>query len=119
MCGWAETLTAGSDATYTPVDSGYASATMRWRIGGASPGLAQTVSGARGAFSFTARAKEIPFFTINALGKYETPAAGAAPAITTALLEAFKKPVALEPLNVPVFSWGGVKLCFTVFSLSD
>lgn len=118
MCGWAETLTAGSDATYTPVDADFGSTTMRWRIGGA-PGLAQTIAGARGALSFTARLNEFPYFTVNALGKYAPPANGAAPAITQAHLDAFKAPVAMEPSSVSSFSWGEVKLCATEFSFSD
>lgn len=118
MCGWAEVVTAGTDVTYTPVDADFGSATMRWRIGG-SPGLAQTIAGARGALSFAARAKEFPVFTVSAVGQYEAPANGAAPAITPAMLAAFKAPVALEPSAVPVFTWGGVKLCFSEFSFTD
>ena len=71
------------------------------------------------SLSFTARKGEYPFFSVNALGKYAAPANGVAPAITSALLNAFKKPVALEPLNIPTFLWGGKKLCLTEFTLSD
>lgn len=91
-CGCAETVTVGTDVTYTPIDTGMDSASMYfWR-----DGVAHKALGCRGTFVVEIAANNIPYLNFTFTGLYTGPVTEAMPTID---LSGFSKPLAVNNAN--------------------
>ncbi len=110
-CGLAEVATPGTDVVYTPVSSGYESATLYFWIGNNK----QIIVGCRGTATLNINAQQIPTIHFTLTGLYAAPVAAALPAIDWS---AWKKPLVATNVNTPVFTVGGASLVMKSFSFN-
>lgn len=102
-CGLAETDGA-SDVVYSPVSSGFGSATIYFNI----DGILHKVTGARGNVEFTIAARAIPVMKFTFTGIYNAPSDAALPSVD---YSAFQTPLAANTSNTTdfeFFSFAGV-----------
>ena len=91
-CGFAETLTAAVRADYTPVSTGFSSATIDYH----TDGLRHKLTGCRGNVVFKLGVGERPVMSFSFTGLYNTPTAVANPSVT---LTAFQIPQVVTDAN--------------------
>lgn len=102
-CGLAE-VDGVSDVVYSPVSSGFGSATIYFNI----DGVLHKVTGARGNVEFTIGARTIPTMKFTFTGIYNAPSDAALPAVD---YSAFQTPLAANTSNTTgfeFFSFAGV-----------
>lgn len=102
-CGYAETVDAGTDVQYTPVDEA-ASITLHMK----HDKVLHTITGARGTWRMVANQREYAWMEFEFIGLYNAPTSH-----TTSLgpvLTAFQKPVPFRAANVD-FELFGQALC--------
>lgn len=100
-CAFAETLTALTDATYTPITEGQEAATMHYFL----DGILHKITDAKGSFSIGMSAKGIPVLKFKFVGLYTTPTDMAMP--TTTDYSGFTDPVAVNYINTPTWALHG------------
>lgn len=96
-CGMAETTSAGSSVTYTPISTGEKTLTVAVNIAG----VQQTLAGCRGTFSLNLAAGAVPTLQFTFTGFYADPADTAAPAPNYA---SWKDPLVVNKTNTATFS---------------
>lgn len=99
-CGFAEALSAGVSATYTPVSFGFDSVTLWGHI----DGVVHKIVGCRGELGFRGNYRSATMWTYDFQGIF-VPVADAA--LPTAVLTAFQKPLAFNKANSPTFTVHG------------
>ncbi len=99
-CGFAETLTASTDAVYSPVSASFESLTLYFNL----DGQLHKLTGARGTVSIEQDNNKIPRFSFNFTGQYNDPASVAA---VTPDFSAFQTPVPAGKGRTSGFSLGG------------
>ena len=102
-CGMAE-ADGVSDVVYTPVSSGFGSATIYFNV----DGVLHKITGARGTVEFNITARQIPFMSFSFTGLYNAVTDAALPTVDYA---AFKTPIAANTTNTTnfeFFSYAGV-----------
>jgi hypothetical protein len=109
-CGFAETLTVGQDATYTPVSASIESLTLYFQQDGAQ----HSITGARGDMEITLQAKAIPTFKFTFTGIYNPPTATS---LATPTFAGFQTPLVANSSNTPAFTVGGYAPVLDQFSL--
>lgn len=109
-CGFAEVLSAGVDAQYSPVSGAFDAAThyFNW------DGVNHIMLGSRGNFSLDLSAQKVPRFKFDFVGLLGTIADTALPAQT---LSAFKTPVPISKANTTISLHGQSALGFENFKL--
>jgi hypothetical protein len=105
-CGFAETLTALTRADYTPVSTGFTSATIYWH----DDGLLHKATGCRGNVVFKLGVGQRPVMSFAFTGLYSTPTAVANP---TAVLTAFRTPQVVTDANTGDIILGGTHAAAT------
>lgn len=96
-CGFAETVSAGVDVQYTPVSTGFESATFYFNL----DGVLHKGVGARGTVSFSLKNNDRPMARFNFTGLFVPIADAALPAVD---LAAWKKPLPCNRTNTPTFT---------------
>lgn len=114
-CGMAETINAATSVTYSPQGAGEAFAALECQLNNA--GQVQVPGDVRGSLSFTARSGERPFFSMNYLGRYDTPVAAVWP--TPDYYTGWVFGPLANPSSMQTFTIGGVPLCITELTWSD
>jgi hypothetical protein len=109
-CGFSESINAGVSAVYTPVSAAMESVSLYFFIGGNR----QIMTGCRGSFVITLNAQGIPVIRFTITGRWNAPAAMAAPVPT---LTGFQKPVIASNTNTPVFTVNAQSLVMRSFTL--
>lgn len=99
-CGFAETLTATFRADYTPVSTGFKSATINWF----DDGLMHKATGCRGNVMFKLGVGQRPVMSFSFTGMYATPVVATPGAVT---LTAFKTPQVITDANTGDILLGG------------
>jgi len=99
-CGFAETLTATFRADYTPVSTGFKSATIYWH----DDGLLHKATGCRGNVVFKLGVGQRPVMSFSFTGLYSTPTVVGNPAVT---LTAFRAPQIIMDANTGDLILGG------------
>lgn len=99
-CGLAETVTVGTDVTYTPVSTGFESVSIYFNIDG---GLHKLL-GARGSVKATVAKSAIPKLAFTFRGLFAPVTATALPAVT---LTAWKDPLPASTTNTPTVTLHG------------
>ena len=99
-CGFAETLTATIRADYTPISTGFTSATIYWH----DDGLLHKATGCRGNVVFKMGINQRPVMSFSFTGLYSTPIVAAN---ATATLTAFKVPQVITDANTGDITLGG------------
>lgn len=110
-CGFAETLTASTDAVYEPVSSGEPWLTLYCYL----DGLLFTLTDAKGNVSFELNAKGIPVAKFKFLGAYAAATDASLP--SGADFSAFTQPLTVGDVNTPTFSFFGLAAPMQSFSL--
>jgi len=101
-CGLAEVITPGTKVEYAPISAGFESLAAYFYMDTALHKL----TGARGALTFNATAKALPYFRPALTGLFQPVVAGSLPAPT---VTAWKEPVVVDKDNT-TFSWAGTSL---------
>ncbi|MDQ5910079.1 MAG: hypothetical protein QG599_2174 [Pseudomonadota bacterium] len=96
-CGFAETLTASTDAVYVPVSSGFKSLTLYYH----QDGLLHKVTGAMGTVTFSLSPGGIPKMNFTFTGLRNAPTDTALP---TPTLTEFQTPIPVTDSATPTFS---------------
>lgn len=104
-CGFAETVTAGTDTRYAPVSDNFERLTLYYYL----DGLLHKILDARGTVSFDLTAKGIPFMRFRFMGAYQAITDGANP--TTVDYAAFQIPKGVNKQNTPSWSLGAYSGC--------
>lgn len=91
-CGCSETIAAGVDVTYAPIDTSMESASLYFWV----DGVVHKALGARGTFALELSANEIPYFNFTFTALYVGPVTEAMPSID---LSGFSKPLAINKAN--------------------
>lgn len=99
-CGFAETLTATIRADYTPVSTGFKSATIYWY----DDGLLHKATGCRGNVVFKLGVGQRPVMSFSFTGLYSTPTEASVPSVT---LTAWKTPQVIADQNTGDIILGG------------
>lgn len=99
-CGFAETLTATVRADYTPISTGFTSATIYWH----DDGLLHKATGCRGNVVFKMGVNQRPVMSFSFTGLYSTPTVVGNP---TATLTAWKVPQVITDTNTGDITLGG------------
>lgn len=111
-CGFAKTITAGTDVTYDPVSGGEPTLTMY----GYLDGIRWIMTGAKGTVTFTLNAKGIPVMAYEFIGDY---VAGTDTAFPTGVdYSGFQAPLAVSHRNTPTFSFHGLAACTSAYSIN-
>lgn len=111
-CGFAETVTAGTDVTYDPVSEGEPTLTLY----GYLDGILFKMTGAKGNVTFTLNAKSIPVMQFEFIGAY-SPATDT-PLPTGVDYTKFQQPKTVGKLNTPTFTFHSVAACTSAFSIA-
>lgn len=98
-CGLSEADSL-TDDIYTPVSSGFGSATLYFNV----DGILHKITGARGNVEFTINARAIPFMKFTFTGIYNAPTDTALPTVD---YSAFQTPLAANTSNTTGFSFFG------------
>ena len=77
-CGMSETVVASTSVTYAPVSTSFDSVTMYID----SDGIRHIVTGARGSFTISLNANQIPVYNFTMTGQYNAPTDTASPTLT-------------------------------------
>jgi len=104
-CGFAETITAGTDVRYTPVSDDFEMLTLHYYL----DGLFHKILDARGTVSFDISAKGIPFMRYRFMGAYSPITDQANP--TGADYSAFLTPLGVNKANTPNWELGSYTGC--------
>lgn len=99
-CGMNETVVASTSATYTPVSSSFASATIYYNV----DGVLHKLTGCRGNVELDIKARQIPVFKFTFTGLYNSPTDTAAPSVT---YTSFQTPLAANSDNSSGFTLFG------------
>ena len=99
-CGFAETLTATFRADYTPISTGFKSATIYWF----DDGLLHKATGCRGNVMFKLGVSQRPVMSYSFTGLYNTPTVVSNPTVT---LTGFKTPQVIIDANTGDIILGG------------
>lgn len=99
-CGFAETLTALVRADYTPISTGFKSATIYWH----DDGLRHVATGCRGNVVFKLGINQRPVMSFSFTGLYSTPTIVTTPTVT---LTGFKTPQVIIDANTGDIILGG------------
>lgn len=99
-CGMAGAATASVRYDFTPVSTGFESATIYWY----DDGILHKATGARGNASFSLTAGGVPKISFRFTGIYQTPSAAGLPAVT---LTAFRTPEVVVDANSGDLTFGG------------
>lgn len=110
-CGFAETVTAGTDVRYEPVSEGEPVLTIHCWV----DGTLYKMEDARGTVSFELNPKSIPVMKFEYLGTYAAPTEGAMP--TDADYSAFEQPLVVGKRNTPTLEIFGYAGCTSAFSV--
>ena len=102
-CGFAETLTALTDAVYTPISDAFASVTIYLNI----DGTRHAITGARGDWGLTLSPGRLPVYSFRFRGLFTLPVAATPPVIDTS---AFQSPIPASDANTPTFVLHGREL---------
>jgi hypothetical protein len=105
-CGFAETLTATVRADYTPVSTGFGSASIYYH----TDGLLHKVTGCRGNVVFKLGVGQRPVMSFSFTGLYNTPTAVSNPSVT---LTGFKTPQIVTDANTGDILLGGTHAALT------
>ena len=108
-CGFAETITSGTDAVYEPLSSDFDSVTIEVYM----DGILHQITGARGSFSLSVARGALPSLSFNFMGVYVAPA-DATP--LTPNFSDFKIPLGVNSSNTQTISLFGESLCMESFS---
>jgi len=109
-CGLEETITATTDAVYTPVSADFDSVTIEVYM----DGILHQMTGARGSFSLSIARGAIPMLSFRFTGNYVAPA-DATP--LTPDFSDFKIPKGANATNTQTITLLGESLCMESFSL--
>ncbi|MET4199064.1 hypothetical protein ABIA95_003064 [Bradyrhizobium sp. LA8.1] len=109
-CGYAEVLSAGVSATYSPITLSIESLYVKFWMGA----TLHAIKGARGTAKLTLDAQGIPMIHWAFTGLWVAPSevAAAVPTLTS-----FKKPLIVNKANTPTFTVNSVALVMRNFSL--
>lgn len=77
-CGFSETVVASTSVTYAPVSTSFDSVTMYID----NDGIRHIVTGARGSFTISLNANQIPVYNFTMTGQYNAPTDTASPTLT-------------------------------------
>lgn len=99
-CGFAETVDAGVEVVYSPISTGFESATFYMNL----DGVVHVGRGARGTVTLSLKNNERPMANFNFTGLF-VPIADAA--LPTVNLSAWQKPLPCNRNNTPVFTLHG------------
>jgi hypothetical protein len=97
-CGLSQTLTASTQAAYSPVSSGIESVTLYHNV----DGVLHRITGARGNATFNINARAIPTIQFQMTGIYNAPSDAALPTVD---YSAFQTPLASNTANTTGFSF--------------
>lgn len=109
--GFAETLTALTDAVYAPISETFPSVTIYLNI----DGTRHAILGARGDWGVVLTPSQLPRFRFSFRGLFTTPAAATLP---TADVSGFQTPVPVSDVNTPTFALHGTDLVMEAFEVS-
>lgn len=109
-CGFAQTLTALTDAQYTPVSEGEPTLTLY----GYLDGILFKLTGAIGTVAFEMNAKAIPVMKFKFMGEYSEPTDTALPA--GADYTGFLQPKVVGKVNTPTFTFHGIACAASAFA---
>ncbi|MGX9694526.1 phage tail tube protein [Achromobacter anxifer] len=104
-CGFAETVTVGTDVRYLPVSTDFELITLHYFL----DGLFHKIVDARGTVAFDLTAKSIPVLRYRFMGAYVPITDGAMPAGVD--FSAFQIPKAVNKANTPAWSLGAYSGC--------
>ncbi len=110
-CAFEETLTALTDAVYTPVSSGFKSVTLYYH----QDGLLHKVTGAMGTVTFALSPGGIPTMNFTFTGLRNAPSDTALP---TPTLTAFQTPIPVTDQATPTFSLHGYSAIMGGFNVN-
>jgi len=77
-CGFGETIVASTSVTYAPISTSFESVTIYID----NDGIRHKVTGARGSFSLSLNANQIPVYNFTMTGQYNAPTDTASPTLT-------------------------------------
>ena len=111
-CGFAETVTVGTDVTYDPVSGGEPTLTLY----GFLDGIKFVMSGCKGNVSFQLNAKGIPVMQYEFIGTYSAATDVTMP--TGVNYSAFQQPLTVGKVNTPTLSFHSVTACVSAYSIA-
>ena len=100
MCGFAETVTAGTKVEYAPVSTGFESGTIYFNL----DGVLHKLTGARGSVALDFTRDGRPAMKFSFTGLFNAVVDAAAPTVT---LTAWQKPLAVNRTNTPTLTLHG------------
>lgn len=112
-CGFAETVTVGTDVVYDLVSEGEPTLTLY----GYLDKTRFVVTNAKGTVSFEFNAKGIPVMKFEFLGTYVAATEGVAMPVGVNYSK-FKQPQTVGKVNTPTFTFHGVTACTSAFSVN-
>ncbi len=111
-CGFAATITAGTDVQYDLVSEGEPTLTLYCYLDKTKFVLTQ----AKGTVSFELNAKGIPVMKLEFLGAYSAPTEEAGMPVGVDY-DAFLQPKTVGKTNTPTFTFHGLSACMSAFSI--
>ncbi|CAN7202731.1 phage tail tube protein [Acidovorax sp. LjRoot118] len=111
-CGFAETITVGTDVVYEPVSGGEPLLTLYSYLDGTKFVMVDC----KGTVSFELNAKGIPIMKFEFIGTYTVATEGAMP--TGVDYSMFVQPKTVGKTNTPTFTFHGLAACTSAFTIT-